>query len=369
MPTWLGDGVMATPALRALRERFPAAQITALLRKANAPLFEGLPSLDRIMTYQDERGEAGEGGAKSGRARLIGRLRSRGFDLAVLLPNSFRWAWIASRSRIPRRVGYARDGRGWLLTDRLLPLKRRDGRFAVVPALDYYLGLASYLGADTGDRRMALTTTPQADAAADRLLRRGGFNPDRARPLVLIGPGANFGESKMWPTDRFAAAADRCVRELGATVALTGSPREQPMLEAVQAAAHNRLIDLPQLGMDLRLLKSIVKRASLLITNDTGPRHIAAALGTPVVTIFGPTDPGWTTLPHAPERHVRADVSCSPCQQKHCPLTGTRNEHICMRRVTPPMVVAAAGRLLGEHQPRTAARSPEARRNPQQTSM
>ena len=354
MPTWLGDGVMATPALRALRQRFPQAELTVLLRAPTAQLFEDLPFVDRRMTYRDNRDDRGAGAKRRSRGELIDRLRRRRFDLAVLLPNSFRWAWIARQAGIPRRVGYTRDGRGWLLTDPVLPLRRPDGRFAVVPTLEYYLGLAGYLGAPASDRRMTLTITPQADAEAERLLKRGGLNADRGGPLVLISPGANFGEAKMWPTDRFAAVADRCASELGAVVALTGSPAERSMLEAVQAAAHHRLLDLPRLGMDLAVLKSLVKRAALMITNDTGPRHIAAALGTPVVTIFGPTDPGWTTLPLATEQQVRADVPCSPCQQKRCPLTGTANEHICMRHITPPMVVSAARRMMAEGESRKA---------------
>lgn len=164
---------------------------------------------------------------------------------------------------------------------------------------------------------------------------------------MLLNPGANFGDAKMWYPDRFAAVADRCTRELGATVAVTGAPRERAILDQVLTAAREPLIDLARCGINLTLLKSVVRRSSLMVSNDTGPRHIAAAFGVPVVTVFGPTDPVWSETFFDQERKVRVEVFCGPCQKKKCPL-----DHRCMRQVTPEMVFEQVATLLANRNPR-----------------
>jgi heptosyltransferase II len=343
MPTWLGDTVMATPTLRALRSFYPKAQITALARETVRPALDACPWIDRIVTIRAPR---------KGRADLrrhgpipLARRLSRGkFDTAVLLPNSFKTALLVRMAGIPRRVGYDRDGRGFLLTDRLLP-RRVTGRFVPVPTRDYYLGLASYLGATDLDPAMHLFTRPEDDARAGALLRGAGIDPDRQR-LVLLNPGANYGDAKMWQPEKFAAVGDRCARELGALVAVSGAPKERAIIDQVVAAAREPIFDLSKLGLDLTLLKSIVRRSSLMVTNDTGPRHIAAAFGVPVVTVFGPTDPAWTEIGFAGERQVRINLFCSPCQKKKCALKGSSDFHRCMRDLTPDMVFEQAATLM-----------------------
>jgi heptosyltransferase-2 len=195
---------------------------------------------------------------------------------------------------------------------------------------------------------MELFVTPDDDRRAAELLRRGGFDPAGPRKLVLINPGANYGEAKLWYPQRFAEVADRCVRELGAVVAVTGAPRERPIIDQVIAAAQEPIIDLPRLGLDLAALKGVVKLSSLMVTNDTGPRHFAIALGVPVVTVFGPTDPRWTETYFEHERQVRVDVFCGPCQKKKCPLIGPdgKPDHRCMKLVEPDMVFARVAELL-----------------------
>jgi heptosyltransferase-2 len=262
------------------------------------------------------------------------------FDTAVLLPNSFRTALLVAMAGIPRRIGYERDGRGFLLTDRLLPL-RKGGGFVPVPTRDYYLGIARYLGATTTDPTMALSIGQEAQRAADELLRRAGFDPAGDRRLVVLNPGANFGDAKMWQPERFAAVADLCVQRLGAVVALSGAPKERPILDKVMAAARSSLLDLPAQGLTLELLKGVLLRSSLLITNDTGPRHMAAALGVPVVTVFGPTDPRWTEIGFERERQVMIEVFCGPCQKKKCPL-----DHRCMTGISPEMVFEKVAELV-----------------------
>ncbi len=341
LPSWVGDVVMAAPTLRALRALYPEARITCLAKKAVRPVIDAAPWYDRLIT---DRSSAG--GRRRGLLSLATRLRSERFDMAVLLPNSFRTALLARLAGIPRRIGYARDGRGWLLTDRLVPL-REDGRFKPVSAVDYYLEIVRDLGADDPDPTLELHTHQRDDAAADAMLRSGGI--DRSKPLVLLNPGASYGDAKMWYPDRFAAVADRLADSHDARILLNGSPKERAILDAVKGAARTPMLDLPQAGGSLRLLKSVVKRCSLMITNDTGPRHFAVAFGVPVVTIFGPTDPRWSESDFALEHKVMVDVFCGPCQKKQCPL-----DHRCMTRIGPDMVYDRAAELLA-----SGAREPQ----------
>lgn len=339
MPSWIGDAVMATPTLRALRQLYPAARITALARSTVRPILDGCPWVDRMITVRPPRRGMNDGRRKNIFA-LAGRLSAGHFDTAVLLSNSFRSALLVRMAGVKRRIGYDRDGRGTLLTDRLLP-RREQGRFVPVPALDYYLGVVRYLGAMDPDLRTELFTRSSQDIEAQQILAKGGFDPQGSRRLVIINPGANFGDAKMWYPERFAAVADRCAREHDVAVAVSGSPRERLILDKVIAAMKTPALDLPALGIDLSLLKSVIRRASLLVTNDTGPRHIAAALGVPVVTVFGPTDPAWTVIDFAQERQVMVKVFCGPCQKKKCPL-----DHRCMTQIEPDMVYAQASALL-----------------------
>lgn len=327
LPTWLGDCVMAMPTVRALRELYPAAHLTVLVGRGLKPIVTPTPWADRVLS------------AFGSPMALARRLRRGRFDAAVLLPNSFRWAMIARLAGIPQRIGYARDGRGWLLTDALLP-RRAGWGFVKVPTRDYYLNLARYLGADRPDPAMRLYTRCADDAAADELLARAGYRPNDPRPLVLLNPGARYGDAKMWHPERFAAVADRAVRQWGAVTAVTGAPSERAILDRVIAGAETKPLDLPAWGLNLRLLKSVVRRAAIMFTNDTGPRHVAAAMGTPVVTIFGPTDPKWTEIGFARERQVMLDVECGPCQLKRCPL-----DHRCMNGIDAEMVFKRAAAL------------------------
>lgn len=300
MPTWLGDCVMATPTLRALRQLWPGTHIAALIRDAVAPILDALPAIDQVIEHRKGVGPF----------KLARQLAAMKFDMAVLLPNSFRTAALAAMSGIPRRVGYDRDGRGVLLTDRLVP-RKDNGRYLPVPTLDYYLGLARYLGAVNPDPAMKLATRIEDESRAGQLLHDLGHGDDAGQPLVLLNPGAQKA-TKRWPAERFAALADRIRERFEADIALTGSPAEREVLNAVIAASNGPILDLPAKGLDLRLLKAVTRRCDLMITNDTGPRHIAAAFGVPVVTLFGPTGPEWTQIFFDQERMVIAPGQLDP---------------------------------------------------------
>ena len=350
-PSWVGDAVMATPTLRALRELYPDAHISYLMRRYVKPLYTGLPWADRLITYR-QGGEASRGKtkAKAGRGQffeLAARLRSAHFDLAVLLPNSFKAALVCKMAGIRRVVGYDRDGRGFLLTDKLLPQKER-GKFVPSPIVKYYLGIAHYLGSAYRDLTLQLFVTDSERREARGVFQRGGLDPDLCRPaaaggppLVLLNPGAAFGAAKCWSPEYFAALADRFIDEQGATVLLSAAPKERSIVEAIKRQMRHAPVDLSNKGMTLGSLKEIVRRCDLMVTNDTGPRHIAAAMDVPVVTVFGPTHPEWTEIYYAKERQVAVKVFCGPCQKKTCPL-----DHRCMTRVTPGMVYAASVSFL-----------------------
>jgi len=343
-PNWVGDAVMATPALRALRELYPDSKITYLARRYVKPIFMGMPWCDRLISYRTGRTRARAG---KGIVDLAARLRAGRFDMAVLLTNSFQSALICKVARIRRVVGYDRDGRGFLLTDKLLAAKER-GKFVPTPIVRYYLGIPRYLGSTSRDTRLELFVTAGQRIAAQRLLAAAGLDPLLERPgangrlpLILLNPGAQYGEAKCWLPEHFAALADRLIEDLGATVLLSGAPRERRILDAVKRHMKRAAVDLPAHGLTLGALKEVVRRCDLIITNDTGPRHIAAAFGVPVVTVFGPTDPRWTEIEFAHERKVAVKVFCGPCQKKRCPL-----DHRCMTRISPAMVFEAATALL-----------------------
>ncbi|MEE9405056.1 MAG: glycosyltransferase family 9 protein, partial [Algisphaera sp.] len=248
------------------------------------------------------------------------------YDTAVLLPNSFRSAALAAMSGIKRRVGYDRDGRGVLLTDRLV--SRHDGKaYVPVPAIDYYLSLAHYLGAVAceGDHKMQVATRPEDDVRAASLLESA-----KGRPVVLLNPGAAKIE-KRWAPQSFAQLAGRLHDELGFAVAVTGAPDEREVVARVAGAAPCRVIDLLKTGATVSQLKSVMKRCRLVVTNDTGPRHLAAALEVPVVTLFGPTNPAWTEIGFAHEQQLVAADPEAPD---------------AMRQITVSQVFDAAAQLI-----------------------
>lgn len=343
-PSWVGDAVMATPTLRAIRQLYPQAHIAYLMRRYVKPLYGGMPWADQIITYR-----TGKTRSKTGKGLfdLAARLRAARFDLAVLLPNSFKAALLCKIANIERIVGYERDGRGFLLTDKLLHVKDR-GKFIPVPIVKTYMGLAHYLGSQDRDLRLRLFVTPSEQREGGELLTRCGLSPDISRPgaqgeppLILLNPGAQYGAAKCWRPEYFAELADRFIHELDATVLLSGAPKERPILESIKRCMRHAALDLSNKGVTLGSLKEIVRRCDLMVTNDTGPRHIAAALDVPVVTVFGPTHPEWTEIFFDKERKVAVKVFCGPCQKKVCPL-----DHRCMTRVTPGMVFEASMSLL-----------------------
>ena len=351
LPNWVGDVVMATPALWALRGHFPAARITYLGRKIALGVLAGTDWADATIVDASSQPPAMLNFAKTALA-----IRHAGFDLAVLLPNSFRSAALVRvGGGVSDVVGYDRDGRGLMLSRKLQPARGKGGRFVPVPQIDYYNALVAQLGAGDIGWRMELPVEPADEQAAGELLQAAAaaahWPLDGCRPLVMLNPGASFGPSKLWPAARFAAAADALADRFGAGILINAAPAEKPIAAAVAAAMkHRPLVNFADRDNTLGLLKALLKRCDLLVTNDTGARHFGAALGCDLVTIFGSTDPTWAHIDYERERMIRVAVPCSPCQSKTCRQPEGETFHQCMAAVTVDSVVSAAAELLSGRQ-------------------
>ena len=357
LPNWVGDVVMATPALRALRGAYPKARIAYLGRPVAIETVRGTPWADELIVDESSKKGLCEF------AKLAMHLRGMHFDLAVLLPNSFRTALLARvGAGVGEVIGYDRDGRGMLLTRKLAPQRDEEGQFTPVPTIDYYNAIVRELGGQDLNWQMQLHVQEQDQRQADSLLREAGWttdfrdsvqSPRTARvgqdqhPLVMLNPGASFGPSKLWPADRFAAVADELIARRGAAIIINAAPAEKEIAQAVESAMkHKPLINFAGRPNSLGLLKGLLGRCDLLITNDTGARHIAAACGAGLVTIFGSTDPTWARIDYPRERTIRVDVPCSPCQQKECTQPPGATYHQCMAAIGPEMVLSAALEVL-----------------------
>ncbi len=329
LPTWVGDVVMSTPFIDALFRRFPDAEITLLMNRHLYPLLEGSPWVARC-DFWAPRKKTPE--AKQAHRELLARLRAERFDLAVMLPNSLRSAWLCWRIGARRRVGFRRDGRSLLLTDGVDVPNREGKSYRPMPLCDYYAVLAKHLGMQHPGDRLQLFVTPEADVAVEKRLSEEGVRP--GQPVIVLCPGANFGASKCWDPARFAAVADQLVRRFDAAVVISPGPGEEPLAEAIRDAMQERSVLLTHPCLTLGELKSLIANAKLLLGNDTGPRHFGRAFDTHRVTVFGPTEQKWTDTSHGRETIVKVDVPCGPCHKKVCPL----EEQICMTRVTVEMV-------------------------------
>lgn len=324
-PSWIGDTIMATPLLRHARRACPRACITAVMRPSLRGVLEGLDSIDERCEL-DMRGGLGPW-------RAGWTMRAMRPDAIVLMPNSFRAAVAARCSGSPIRVGFRRDGRGLLLTDAV----EGPSRDHPVPAVEVYRRLAeAAFGGDASGCRPELVVTDAQHAEAAAIL---GETP--GEHLVLV-PGATRPD-KRWPATRFAAVADALAESHGLQPVVTGAPGEGAVVDEVVAACRTPALDLVRRGVTPGALKGVIARARLVVTNDTGPRHIALATGTPVVSLFGPTDHRWTRLESARERVLLAQpfLPEESIADRHC-------QHCRIDRIEMGDVLGAAEALLAE---------------------
>ncbi|HVH20546.1 MAG TPA: lipopolysaccharide heptosyltransferase II [Myxococcota bacterium] len=318
-PNWLGDAVMALPAMAAVRAAYPRARLDVAAIASVAPLFhEGSSVAPDGVLVVDKDHEADQ-------------LRAPGFELAILLPNSFRTAWVARRAGVAERWGYAASFRGPLLTR---AVRRPRGR---LHQSEYYRHLTRALDCADVDPIPAVTVLPGTSARAAALLEEAGAG---GRPLVGFAPGAAYGHAKRWPPARVAALVERLARD-GVDCVLVGAADDRGAGREIESALPRgaRAIDL--IGRtDLRMLMGVLARCAAFVSNDSGAMHLAAAVGVPVTAVFGPTDER-ATAPLGPHDVLVHQVFCRPCMLRDCPI-----DHRCMKGITVDDVYASVTRHL-----------------------
>jgi heptosyltransferase-2 len=334
LPNWVGDVAMATPALRALRQHFTGARIIGVCKPYVAGVLSGAPWFDEL-TFLDRAGPW------SVRWPAVAwRMRGTPFELAVLFANTFRSALVAAMAGVRRRVGFNRHGRGLFLTDRLEPKRDGSGRLVPSPILDDYNRLVEAVGCTPTGRRLELFTTAEDEHAADTVWQRFRLGDDPE--VICLNPGAAFGASKHWPAASFASLAQSFVDQRRAKVLVLCGPGERALArEIVRLAARPNVHSIAEVPLSLGLSKALVRRCTLLVTTDSGPRHFAAAFDRPVVSLFGPTHIAWTETYFARAVHLQKAVPCGPCQQRVC-----TTDHACMLLLTPEEVLLEANALL-----------------------
>jgi heptosyltransferase-2 len=330
---WVGDAIMAMPALRAVRTRFPEAEITILARPYVAFIYKNQRVCDNMMFVDYNRD-------------MVAEIREQKFDKALLLQNAFEAAWFAWRAGIPERIGYARDGRSLFLT-KAVPVPKPGE----IPAHEqyYYLELlrrSNWLDSLPNETFIGLDVPGENRQRAAQFLCSNGVQPDSLR--IAIGAGASYGSAKCWPPDRFAELANRLQAQSAVDIILFGTPAEEPVSSAIAAGMHRPPIDLTG-KTPIDDLPALLSQCHLFIGNDSGAMHVAAAVGIPVVAVFGPTDP-FGTAPVTPRCSiVQEKPYCSPCFLRRCPT-----DHRCMTRVTPDAVEAAARHWISSMEVRPA---------------
>jgi heptosyltransferase-2 len=334
LPNWIGDVVMATPAIRALRQLVGVrGQLIGIMRPYVGEVLAGTSWLDETIFYDKPPGRFSLAGAG-----VYHALGGAELDRVVLLTNSLRTAWMAWRGGSPERVGYAGNWRTWLLTTKLprstMPKATIDG----------YLYLAAAAGASIDSRRMELATTAAEERNADRVWNTLGL-PSGKRVVVLNSGGA-YGAAKRWPAEYFATLARRIVADGPWSVLVNCGPAErQAAREIEHRAADPRIASLARFAeLPIGLTKACLRRSRLVVSTDSGPRHIAIAFSKPVITLFGPTDPAATAIHYARETSLSLGIDCQPCMARECPLA----HHRCMRELTVERVYAAVRQALDD---------------------
>lgn len=365
---WLGDAVMSTPALLRLRERFPSARLALLTPEKLSDLWRHHPAVDAILSFRPDEQPW----------HIARELRRERFDLGLLFPNSPRSAlelWLAN---VPVRIGYRRPWRTWFLTH-LLPQRPGEVRMrkrspaevarlcrgsvaASTPSwrlasdppasahqLHLYLGLVGALGASTAPVAplLRLSATEQA-AAAETIQRLAGPFPTTPGPWLALNAGAEYGPAKRWPRDRFIEAACATIRRTGGRWVVLGGSRDTELAREISQRIPNAVSLAGR--TNLRELMQMLSVCRVLLTNDSGPAHVAAALGTPVVAIFGSTSPMLTApgLPGDPRHRIlQATVPCTPCFRRECPIDLRCMEGIRVEAVVGAILEALAAGGVG----------------------
>jgi heptosyltransferase II len=342
---WVGDAAMAVPALKALRDFFPEAHITLATPLRAAGIFEDASFLDDLLIV--------DSGAQTAGRRKISSLwrqarewRKKEFDLALIFPNSLGTAFVAALANVPVRIGYATQHRSALLTHKVQVPAWHGSKHEVFYYLNLVAEIKKFL---TGANVCGETEPPHSDIfisderreKASEFLHAHGRNA--ARPLVVFCPGATNSRAKRWPEVNFAALGDSLIESASAQIALIGSPDEKEISNRIAAQMKNAPIITTGLTTLAETI-AILSVADLLVTNDTGPAHLAALVGLPALVIFGPTNPV-TTRPFSTRAEIiRRPPACAPCMLRECPI-----DHRCMTAITPAEIAARASQIIGHN--------------------
>lgn len=326
-PNWVGDTVLSIPTIRCVKDNFPQDGLWIAAQEWSKDLFsdldavEGLISLPSMNDLKKLRSVAAD-------------LKRRSFDIALLLTNSFASALLFSLAGIPQRWGYSTDGRRLLLTQGI-SVKNQD---PPPHQAQYYMGLLRRLELKTCHPRLSLPVSKEARVEAADLLASSGL--DQEKPLVILSPGAFYGPAKRWPAEAFGQLAALIRKEHDVGIAVIGSAEDTALAEAVGSEMQEQPADLTG-KTSLRLLAALLSQAALVVSNDSGPMHMANALGVPVVALFGPTDPRITGPFQPPSKVIQKEAACWPCSYQACPF-----DHRCMKQITPEEVYTACREYL-----------------------
>ena len=322
LPSWLGDFAMATPTLRTIRQQFgKATRIVGIMRPYLKEVLAGTDWLDEQWYFTPHRKSP-----ETGHRAILRRIREAEFDMMVLMPNSPRSAVLAWLGNTAERIGYVRNGRGPLLTGKVYRPKV-DGQTVDLPMVDYYLRLAESIGCSDRSQRLELATTEKDEKSADQVFEDLGLRDDD-RIITLNCSGA-YGGAKLWPIEYFAELAQRVVTDLDHDILVMCGPNEKESAgEIVHLAKHPRVFSMAAQPLGIGTAKACIRRSRLMVSTDSGPRHVAAALGCAVITVYGPMLPVWGRNPTVDAVDLyREDLDCIGCGQRTCPL----GHHKCMR--------------------------------------
>lgn len=328
----MGDAILAVPSLQAIREKSADAEITFYANKAVRDVLTPNSLCDKWLTQ------------KSGCAlKNALQLRKYNFSKVILYKNSFASGFAVFLGGIPERIGYSRECRGIFLTERLYPVKMKNGKYKPRPMYEYYGKIAEHLGGE-----MKLKTPELEIAEQDRGFVQNKFGEIlKEQPLIVIVPGGAFGQSKCWIGERFATLSDMLIEKYNAKVVVSAAPNpsEKKTSRQICRYSRNKLLNLAENPLTLGQLKALFERAELVISNDTGPRHIAIALGKKIITLFGPNNPEWTKTDYDKEVKIIGKAPCVPCDKPVC----NQSRHLCMESITTGQVFEQAEKLMNKN--------------------
>lgn len=337
MPSWIGDACMATPTLRSVRDAFPNARITGIMSPVIRDLIEGAWAgeaawIDDFLIFQKRQPDLNA----VSRVGLIGALRRRSLDLVLLLPNSWWSAAVTRAAGIRTIIGYDRDGRRPLLTDRI-PVPRNGRKLRPISAVDYYLEIARWIGCEVTSKRMQLSLGEHERDRGEQIW--SDLKLDMDRPSVVINSNSAVSSSRVWPQSKVLELSVRLARECDYQVVLHCGPKERDVANRIAALADDpRIVSMGRISeLPIAASKAVLAKADVVVSTDSGPRHIAIALQRPVVTLFGPTQEAWTQTYNHPEVLISNSLDCRPCYQATCPL----NHHRCMNEIGVQRVLDA----------------------------